>query len=99
MIDGGTYHVEIAERLATLYVVGDMTASKSRLIDAFEALPSGVEVLCINLDGAEQLGDMGLVVLDELRSHWKSKRRGAFRVAFALSPQGRRAYKIEVGVG
>lgn len=90
MIDGGTYHIEIAERLATLYIVGNITRASQRLLAASSALPGSVEVLCINLDGVDQLGDSGLATIDALRNHWESTRRGSFRIAFAL-PRPRRA--------
>lgn len=99
MIDGGTYHIEIAGRLATIYVVGDITTATQRLLNICNALPVEVEVLSLNLDRMEQLGTGAQSAIDAVRTHWQSSRRGSFRVTFALlSPTHIAAYDVELGV-
>jgi hypothetical protein len=98
MIDGGNYHLEVADRLATLYVIGNVPAAAARLIALCDDLPRGVEILTVNLDEAEQMGQVELSMIDALRTHWQRTRRGPLRVAFSLlSPTRQQAYKIRLG--
>lgn len=98
MIDGGNYHLEVAGRLATLYVIGKVPVAAARLIAMFSELPQSVEVLTVNLDEAEQMGQLELAVIDALRAHCHGTRRGPLRVAFSLvSPNRTRTYKIRMG--
>jgi hypothetical protein len=98
MIDGGNYHLEVAERLATLYVIGRVPAASTRFITLCDELPRGVEVLTVNLDEAEQMGQVELSMIDALRTHWERTRRGPLRVAFSLASTTRpHTYKIRLG--
>lgn len=97
MIDGN-YQVEVAERLATLYVIGKVPAAAARLVTLCDELPHGVEVLTVNLDKAEQMGQRELSVIDAVRTHWQRTRRGPLRVAFSLvSPSRSRTHKFRLG--
>jgi hypothetical protein len=85
VIDQELYQIEIAGRLATMYVVGHVPpAARQKLIDACNALPSSVQVLRVSLDEFDQLGEGAPTVIHELRRHWQSTRHGSFRVAVAL---------------
>ena len=100
MTEGHNYHIEIAGRLATLYVVRDMTKSLPELIDACDALPAAVDVLSLNLDKLDQLGDRGMAAIDEVRRHWQATRQGTLRVAFALPKPNRRvSYTVNLELG
>lgn len=86
MIDQELYQIEIAGRLATMYVVGHVTpAAREKLVDACDALPSSVQVLRVSLNDFDQLGPGAPTVIHELRRHWQSTRHGSFRVAVALA--------------
>jgi len=97
MIDGGNYHIEIADRIATMYVIGKLPLS-SRLIAVCKALPGTVEVLSVNLDAVDEMGQAELGAVDTMRTYWQRTRRGPFRVAFSLASATRsRSYKVRVG--
>ena len=97
MIDGGSYHIEIADRLATIYIVGDISTATQRLIGACDALPPAVDVLCVDVNGMHQMEQRELAVIDVVGRHWQKTRRGSLRVAFALGNWNRRA-SYEVGL-
>lgn len=87
LTDQELYQIEIAGRLATMYVVGYVTpAARKALVDACSALPSSVQVLRVSLDEFDQLGEGAPTVIHDLRRHWQSTRQGSFRVSFARGP-------------
>ncbi len=78
------YQIEIAGRLATMYLLGVIEpGSAATLRSACDALPASVQVLSVCLGEYAQLGSGGLAVLRSLHKHWRSSRKGAFRLAFA----------------
>lgn len=97
MLEGTNYHLEVGGRIATLYITGSMP-QPSLLLTACAALPPGVEILSVNLDGVARVQEPELASLDALRTHWESARRGPFRVAFSLvSKPAARTYRIRIG--
>lgn len=83
MIDRRSLHVEVAGRLATIYVVGPLgREAHEALLNASELLPESVQVLCVSVSDLDHLGTFSSAALPELRRHWHATRRGAFRVAF-----------------
>jgi hypothetical protein len=89
MIEQDPYQIEVADRIATLYVAGNITTKTQWLIDVCNALPGDVEVMRVNLDHADDLRDRGLAAIDQIRRHWHATRRGAFRVTFACTRENR----------
>lgn len=78
------YQIEIAGRLATMYLRGVIEPdSAATLHAACDALPASVQVLSVCLGEYAQLGSGGLAVLRSLHKHWRGNRKGAFRLAFA----------------
>lgn len=91
------FHVEVAGKLATMYVVADIGAVPL-LIATCDALPPEVEVLRVDLDGASELGKRELQVIDDVRTHWQATRRGPFRVSFAVRSRGDVKYEVRLGI-
>lgn len=89
-------HVEVAGPVATIYMVSGL-ATAAQLVRACNELPPDVEVLRLDVDGIEWLGKSELLMIDELRLHWRSTRRGAFRIAATL--QSRRGVTYEARLG
>jgi hypothetical protein len=90
MFDRGVYQLEVAGSVATLYIVGRLTALlRDSLVAACDGLPTSVRVLCVNVNDLEQLGDGAPAVLQGMRNHWQA-RGGVFRFAFASGVAERR---------
>jgi len=90
MIFSNLCQIEIAGRLATMYLAGHVRAAeRETLVQACGALPPAVQVLCVSLDDLDQLANGALVVIHDLRRNWQSTRRGSFRLAFARGHSGR----------
>lgn len=84
MIANQSYQIEIAGRLATVYIVGALTRHMAPLLrGACDALPPSVEVICVSLDDVAQLDEVGSRLVRDLHHYWRSTRGGPFRISFA----------------
>jgi hypothetical protein len=84
MIDRELYHVEVAGRIAAIYVVGPLShEGAEQLAREMDAVPATVETLCINVPDLELLGDNASALVRRLRAHWRSTRHGPFRLTFS----------------
>jgi hypothetical protein len=96
MTDRDTYQIEIADRIATLYVTGSIPATTQWLIAVCNSLPRDVEVMRVNLEHVDDLRDRGLAAIDRVRQHWHATRSGSFRVTFAFKQgSSRTQYQVE----
>lgn len=96
MMDHDAYQIEIADRMATLYVTGSIPAKTQWLIEVCNSLPRDVEVMRVNLEHADELRDRGLAAIDKIREHWHATRNGSFRVTFAFTRRrSRTSYQVE----
>lgn len=91
------FHIEVAGKLATLYLVADILTA-APLIAACDGLPPAVELLRLDLDGVSRLGARELQLISEVRSHWQSTRGGAFRVTFAVRSHNDTTYEARIGM-
>ena len=84
MFDRVLYQVEIAGRLATLYIVRPVTSSDAAtLLCVCDALPATVQMLCVSVPDLAYLGDSAPTIIHDIRRHWQATRAGAFRFADA----------------
>ena len=78
------YQVEIAGRLATLYVVRPIAPADAHiLLRVCDVLPASVQMLCVNVPDVSYFGDAAPTIIHDIRRHWQSTRTGAFRFADA----------------
>lgn len=83
MMNTNAYHIEVADRLATIYLVGRISAdTMPSLTAACDALPEVVRTLCVALNDLADVGESVPTIIHELRRHWQASRHGTFRVAF-----------------
>jgi hypothetical protein len=98
MLDEEVLHLEVAGRLATLYVMESLPSS-AELKTLCDALPSTVDVLSLDLGNQVMVAERELGVIEELRSYWGHTRRGVLRVAFNLGrPTRAQAYEVSFGM-
>jgi len=76
------YQLEIAGRLATMYIVGELTAFSTPVLrEACDALPPAVQVMSVSLDDSTELDEAGFNVIRDLHQHWRATRNGPSRLA------------------
>jgi hypothetical protein len=83
MRNTNVYHIEVADRLATIYLIGRIQVDAlADLIAVCDAMPPAVRTLCIALNDLRDVGDNVPTIIHDLRRHWQASRYGTFRVAF-----------------
>jgi hypothetical protein len=88
MLDRTTHHIEVADTIAVIYVVGAMCTEAVRSLAAdCELLPEGVRNLRLYVGDFGLLDQCGTAFLRDLRRDWRDRRRGWFRVAISWRSQ------------